>query len=82
MRRKKDAEIDRICARHYSDFLSSSREMMKMKGSAQDITGKVKDMITHFNSTSSSLSSVLAELRNIQKEKENVTRLQEASFKW
>eukprot|EP01035_Chromulina_nebulosa_P020501 gene20501-26595_t len=74
-RTKKEKEIDRICSRHYADFLTSSREMLKMKGSAQVITEKVKEMITNFNSTGGNLTKVLNELQNIQTEKENCRNL-------
>ena len=35
--KRKEAEIDRICSRHYSDFLTSVGELLKMEDQSGDL---------------------------------------------
>jgi hypothetical protein len=76
-KRKKEAEIDRICSRHYGDFLSSVSEMLKLRGAAGHLASLVTDVHEKFNTTGGDLVAVVNELNTIQSERENARKLLE-----
>jgi hypothetical protein len=76
-KRKKEAEIDRICSRHYSDFLSSVSEMLKLRGEAGNLAELVTDVHEKFRTTGGDLVAVVNELDSIQAERENARKLLE-----
>lgn len=76
-KRKKEAEIDRICSRHYSDFLSSVSEMLKLRGAAGNLATLVTDVNEKFSTTGGDLVATIKELDSIQAERENARRLLE-----
>lgn len=65
----KESEIDRICSRHYSDFLNSINEMLKMKVSATHLSQLVGEVHQEFHSTGGDLVGVLQALSKIQTER-------------
>lgn len=79
-KKKKESEIDRICSRHYGDFLTSVSEMLKLRGAAGHLTELVQDVHEKFNTTGAELVQVLDELQKIQTERENARRLLEAAI--
>ena len=76
-KRKKEAEIDRICSRHYGDFLSSVSEMLKLRGDAGHLASLVTDVHEKFSTTGGDLVAVINELNIIQSERENARKLLE-----
>lgn len=70
-KRKKEAEIDRICSRHYGDFLSSVSEMLKLRGAAGHLALLVTDVHEKFNTTGGDLVATINQLNAIQTEREN-----------
>ena len=76
-KRKKESEIDRICSRHYGDFLNSVNEMLKLRGNASKLSEVVSDIHRNFASNGTDLAMVLSELNTIQIERENVFKLLE-----
>eukprot|EP01031_Cornospumella_fuschlensis_P040816 gene40816-49781_t len=58
-KKKKDAEIDRICSRHYSDFLNSVNEMLKMQDSVKELKAEMAEVHESFHSTGGDLLGVL-----------------------
>eukprot|EP00598_Pedospumella_elongata_P000649 CAMPEP_0184981518 /NCGR_PEP_ID=MMETSP1098-20130426/11198_1 /TAXON_ID=89044 /ORGANISM="Spumella elongata, Strain CCAP 955/1" /LENGTH=221 /DNA_ID=CAMNT_0027505081 /DNA_START=42 /DNA_END=704 /DNA_ORIENTATION=+ len=79
-KRKKEAEIDRICSRHYGDFLTSVSEMLKLRGAASNLTTLVTDVHRKFNTTGSDLVQVVNELNAIQTERENARKLLQSTL--
>ena len=47
---KKEAEIDRLCTRHYGGFLTSVQELLTMKGNAENLRELVTRTHNDFNS--------------------------------
>lgn len=76
-RRKKEGEIDRICARHYNDFLSSVAEMLRMRGSANSLTALVSEVHQDFSSSGEELINLLNNLEDLQKEGEKTEKVLE-----
>ena len=76
-KRKKESEIDRICSRHYSYFLNSVNEMLKLRGNASKLSEVVRDIHRNFASNGTDLAMVLSELNTIQIERENAFKLLE-----
>ena len=76
-KRKKEGEIDRICARHYNDFLSSVSEMLRMRGSANSLTTLVTGVHQDFSSAGEELINLLVELYDLQKEGEQTEKVLE-----
>lgn len=76
-KRKKESEIDRICSRHYGDFLNSVNEMLKLRGNASKLSEVVSDIHRNFASNGTDLAMVLSELNTIQIERENAFKLLE-----
>jgi hypothetical protein len=50
-KRRKETEIDRICSRHYGDFLTSVSEMLKLRSEAKHLTSLVTDVHRKFKTT-------------------------------
>lgn len=80
-RRKKEGEIDRICARHYSDFLSSVAEMLRMRGSASALTKLVSEVHRDFSDSGEDLIKVLTNLEEIQTEREQARVVLESTLR-
>jgi hypothetical protein len=78
-KKKKETEIDRICSRHYTDFLGSVNELLKMKGSVQELMGLVNEINGKFSSTGGELVETLNDLTNIQSERDHCKRLLESA---
>lgn len=76
-RLKKEGEIDRICARHYNDFLSSVAEMLRMRGSASSLTTLVGQVHQDFRSGGEDLINLLSELEVLQSEGEQTEKVLE-----
>ena len=79
-KRKKEAEIDRICSRHYGDFLNSVNEMLKLRGAASNLATLVTDVHHKFTTTGGDLVTIVNELNAIQKERENARLLLESTL--
>eukprot|EP01038_Epipyxis_sp_PR26KG_P011269 gene11269-15120_t len=79
-KKKKEAEIDRICYRHYGEFLGSVDELLKMRGSASHLTGLVSSVHKNLNTTGGELVQVLEDLNKIQTERVNTRQLLEATL--
>lgn len=75
---KKEAEIDRLCARHYGGFLTSVQELLTMKGSAVTLQKKVTKSHEDFNSIGHNLMTQLSSLEVLEQELENTRRIQDA----
>lgn len=71
---KKETEIDRICYRHYGDFLASVKEIVNMRKSAAELTTAVGELHEGFSSTGQELVRVLSELDKLNGERENIRR--------
>jgi len=76
-RRKKEGEIDRICARHYNDFLSSVAEMLRMRGSANSLTALVNEVHQDFSASGEELINLLSELEELQLEGDQTVKVLE-----
>lgn len=79
-KKKKEADIDKICSRHYGGFLASVHELLLMKGS----TGKLSELIVKvnedFSSVGKELVQVLSSVEVLETEKESTRRVYEASL--
>jgi hypothetical protein len=71
---KKETEIDRICYRHYGDFLSSVKEIVFMRESASELTSTVSQLHEDFSSTGQELVHVLSELDKLNSQRESIRR--------
>lgn len=58
-KKKKEAEIDRICSRHYGDFLQSVHEMLETRGSATHLSRLVNVVHTNLNTIGKCCSNQL-----------------------
>ena len=67
--KKKNSEIDRICARNYQGFIESVDEILQMRGSASKVTSLVQDIHSDVQSNGGDLIKVLKELERIQFER-------------
>ena len=67
--KKKEAEIDRICARNYSDFLGSISDMLKMRGAAADLTKIMGVIHKDFQESGEKMVDVLTKLQSVQVER-------------
>ena len=67
--KKKNSEIDRICARNYQGFIESVEEILQMRGSASKVTSLVQDIHSDVQSNGGDLIKVLKELERIQFER-------------
>ena len=67
--KKKNNEIDRICARNYEGFIESVEEILEMRGSAGRVTALVHDIHADVQSNGGDLIKVLKELEHIQFER-------------
>ncbi len=67
---KKTSEIERISARHYSDFLLSTKSMFEIRGAAGEIGGVVEEINNDFAQSGNKLVDVLTELEKYQEERE------------
>jgi hypothetical protein len=76
-KKKKDAEIDRICSRHYADFLNSVNEMLRMQSSTNNLRQSLQSVHDQFNTTGQQLITVLDKLDAIQVERDNTRKLLE-----
>ena len=65
-KKKKEVEIERICNRHYQDFLGSVQEIVQMKGSAGQLKSAISQMHTEFCTTGQELVNVLTDLDVLQ----------------
>ena len=55
-KKRKETDIDKICARHYSDFLTSVRDMLDMReGSAVQLTSLIRDIHKEISETGKEL---------------------------
>lgn len=79
-KKKKDSEIDRICSRHYSDFLNSVNEMLNMQDSVKALKESVRETHQKFSSTGGDLVSVLESLNRIQLERDHTRKALEAAL--
>mmetsp|Transcript_23035 Transcript_23035/g.33715 ORF Transcript_23035/g.33715 Transcript_23035/m.33715 type:complete len:877 (-) Transcript_23035:21-2651(-) len=68
---RREKEIDKICSRHYSDFLASVKELLAMRGSADMIYKSITDVHEVFEAAYQDLSGVLKTLEMLQTEREN-----------
>jgi regulator of replication initiation timing len=71
---KKETEIDRICYRHYGDFLASVKEIVSMRNSAANLTTNVTQLHQDFSDTGQELVHVLSELDKLNSERESIRR--------
>ncbi len=67
--KKKENEIDRICGRNYSEFLTSTADMLRMRGAASDLTHVVRSIHGDFNNSGEEMVAVLTKLEDTQKER-------------
>ena len=74
-KKKKESEIDRICSRHYEEFLQSMNELLEMKTEASALSTKVGNIYTEFTSTGEDLIKVLDSLDRLQTQRENSKKL-------
>lgn len=78
-KKRKDAEIDKICSRHYSDFLTSVREMLDMRqGSAVHLTGLIREIHDDVSETGKDLLNILNDLNRLGTEREKVQNVLES----
>lgn len=77
--KKKNAEIDRICARNYEGFIESVEEILQMRGSASKVTQLVYDVHNDVESNGEDLIRVLKELEKIQKERNETKKALDAA---
>eukprot|EP01035_Chromulina_nebulosa_P017333 gene17333-22878_t len=50
-KKRKDIEIDKICSKHYNDFLQSVQEMLKIKGSSVELIDLVSEINSDLNTS-------------------------------
>jgi len=67
--KKKENEIDRICGRNYSEFLTSTADMLRMRGAASDLTDIVRKIHGDFNNSGEEMVAVLTRLEELQTER-------------
>eukprot|EP01039_Chlorochromonas_danica_P003461 gene3461-3790_t len=79
-KKKKDAEIDRICSRHYGDFLNSVNEMLNMENNIKTLKASVVNVHEKFTSKGGDLVQVLESLSRIQHEREHTRKALEATM--
>jgi len=79
-KRRKETEIDRICSRHYGDFLTSVSEMLKLRSEAKHLTSLVTGVHRKFKTTGGDLVTVVDDLNVIQTERENASKLLECTM--
>lgn len=71
-RKRREYEIDKICSRHYSEFLLSVQELLQMRGSASNISSLIIEIHQFFKSAFEELSSIVNTLEILQKERSNI----------
>ena len=54
-RKKTEADIAKTCARHYFEFLSAVRELVEMRGSAEELSALVSEVNKEFSSAGEDL---------------------------
>ncbi len=67
--KKKENEIDRICGRNYSEFLTSTADMLRMRGAASDLTDIVRKIHGDFNNSGEDMVAILTRLEELQTER-------------
>jgi hypothetical protein len=67
-KKKKELVIDKICSKHYGDFLNSVKELIMMRLSAIELQTVVKEINNEFHTTGSDLITILLELEKYQKD--------------
>jgi hypothetical protein len=68
---KREKEIDKICSRHYFDFLHAVQELLTMRDTAHDISDSITEVHSFLSEISQNLFSELKKLETLQFEKEN-----------
>lgn len=73
--KKKDTEIDRICARYYSEFLVSVNDMMHMKGPTSELYELVRLIHDDFGNAGDDLVKISTELDYLKEESVNARKV-------
>ena len=68
-KKKKENEIDRVCSRHYNDFLVSVDEIVKIKDSTDELTECIAELHENFKTTGDDLVSTLGDLEALNIER-------------
>ena len=68
-KKKKENEIDRICSRHYNDFLVSVDEIVKIKDSTDELTECIAELNNNFQTTGDDLVGALGDLEALNVER-------------
>jgi hypothetical protein len=74
-RKRREGEIDKICSRHYADFLNSVQELMLIRGSADKISSDINDAHKSFDLSTRQVSLILRNLDSLQHESSNITNV-------
>jgi hypothetical protein len=68
---KREKEIDKICSRHYGDFLTSVQELLEMRGPAENLSTAIEQVNKAFEESFQDLSDVIKSLETLQLEREH-----------
>ena len=68
---KREKEIDKICSRHYGDFLTSVQELLEMRGPAENLSTAIEQVNKAFEASFQDLSDVIKTLETLQLEREH-----------
>ena len=68
---KREKEIDKICSRHYGDFLMSVQELLQMRGPASSLSTAIEQINKVFEDSFQDLSDVIKTLETLQQEREH-----------
>lgn len=68
---KREKEIDKICSRHYGDFLTSVQELLEMRGPAKSLSTAIEQVNKAFEESFQDLSDVIKSLETLQLEREH-----------
>jgi hypothetical protein len=74
-KQRRENEIDKICSRHYGDFLTSVQELLQIRGSADDISHKILEVHEIFDEATEKITSILKQLDTLQAESENANNV-------
>lgn len=68
---KREKEIDKICSRHYGDFLTSVQELLEMRDPAATLSMSIQQVNKSFEESFQDLSDVIKSLETLQLEREH-----------
>jgi hypothetical protein len=73
-RKGAEGDIEKICSRHYYDFVSAVQELLTIRSSSSELTGLVREVHHEFSTAGDILVQVLSDLETKQRQGESNAR--------